>query len=204
MNAATRLNQIARFALLAALATSCRSNPADRTRTTASESTSAENTSAARGASTPAAANSNLRTPSDPSAPFNGDRAAMERWNADQIAWFTHEEGVAAAAAANMPALAIVSAGWCPRCTEYAALFSDQAVVEASRDFVMILLDESAPAATRHLALDGGYVPRTVFLSPDGEPDTSLNSGRSDYRHFLNPSAPDQLLALMAQAKERY
>ncbi len=186
------------IATLCAFATvSCRSNapaPREREPASAAPATTPENT--------PGDAIAADRVPTDPGAPFDGDAAKMARWNTDEIAWFTHEEGVAAAAAANVPMVAVVTADWCPRCTEYSALFADDDVVAAAQDFVMVLVDEAAPEAARDLALDGTYVPRTVFLSPTGEPDPSLNSGRSDYRHFLNPNDPGQLLGLMARAQQ--
>lgn len=133
-------------------------------------------------------------------AVFDGDTAAMERWNAGEISWFSFDEGVEAAQASGKPAMAIVQAEWCPRCTEYAALYGQDAVVESTEDFVMIWLDEDDPAAAR-LAPDGGYVPRTVFLQPDGTADTSLTSGHPRYGHFLNPVDSAPLLALMDRAR---
>ncbi|MFT6398197.1 MAG: hypothetical protein ACJAYU_002953 [Bradymonadia bacterium] len=144
-------------------------------------------------------------SPTDPGAPFNHDEAAMALWNEPQIDWFTYEEGLATAAAAGVPAIVVVKTGWCPRCTQYADSFSNDDVVAATRDFVMILADQDAvPAVERDLNLDGAYVPRTIFLSPDGAPDRTLNSGRSDYQHFINPSQPEALLALMARAQDLY
>jgi protein-disulfide reductase (glutathione) len=138
-------------------------------------------------------------------AVFQGDAEAMTLWNADDIAWMSYESGLAAAAARDVPAIVVVKTGWCPRCRQYADSFSDPDVVDASEDFVMILADQDhVPAVERDLSPDGSYVPRTHFLSPDGVRDDSLNSGRTDYRHFVNPSDPNVLLALMARAQERY
>ena len=138
-------------------------------------------------------------------AVFRGDAEAMELWNADEIAWVPYDEGLAVAAAEGRPAIVIVKTVWCPRCTQYAGTFSDAEVVEAAREFVMILADQDHVAAVREgLSSDGGYVPRTHFLAPDGTPDATLTSGRSDYAHFINPSDPDALLSLMGQARERY
>lgn len=143
--------------------------------------------------------------PSDPGAPFNHDEEAMALWNQAHIDWFTYEEGLETAAAAGVPAIVVIKTGWCPRCTQYADSFSNDDVVAATEDFVMILADQDAvPAVERDLNLDGAYVPRTIFLSPEGEPDRSLNSGRSDYQHFINPSQPQALLALMERAQELY
>lgn len=143
--------------------------------------------------------------PTDPGAPFNHDESAMALWNQPEIDWFTYEEGLETAAAAGVPAIVVVKTGWCPRCTQYADSFSNEDVVQASQNFVMILADQDAvPAVERDLNLDGAYVPRTIFLSPTGEPDRSLNSGRSDYQHFINPAQPDALLALMARAQDIY
>ena len=136
---------------------------------------------------------------------FSGDADAMELWNADEIAWMSYESGLEAAASRDVPAIVVVKTGWCSRCRQYANSFSDPNVVTASEEFVMILADQDrVPAVERDLSPDGSYVPRTHFLSPDGVPDASLNSGRTDYRHFVNPSDPSVLLALMERAQDRY
>ena len=136
---------------------------------------------------------------------FQGNAETMSLWNGGAIDWVSYEEGLTRAAAENRPAIVVVKTGWCPRCNQYSRSFSNDAVVAASEEFVMILADQDhVPAVRQNLAPDGGYVPRTHFLAPDGTPDDTLTSGRSDYAYFINPSDPAALVALMVEARQKY
>ncbi|MFT4703823.1 MAG: protein-disulfide reductase (glutathione) [Bradymonadia bacterium] len=182
-------------ALLIVSLAACRSQPVpDGSESPAEEVAATEAAEAA-----PAA--DGIPAPADPGAAFAGDAEAMALWNQGTVQWHDYESGMALARESGRPAVVVIHASWCPRCTEYAAVFSEDSVVEMSQNFIMIIADKDQnAAASAAFALDGSYVPRTVFLSPDGEPNTELNSGRDDFRYFLNPNSPDQLLELMQQA----
>lgn len=64
----------------------------------------------------------------------------------------------------------------------------------------MLIDRDQAPDQAATYAPDGGYVPRSMFLTSDGTLNPGLQSGRPDFRYFLNPDDPRQLLDLMAQA----
>jgi hypothetical protein len=75
-------------------------------------------------------------------------------------------------------------------------------VVDAARDIVMILVDADADkAANGAFAPDGTYVPRTIFMTSDGEVRSDL-TGKSDpeHPHAVDIEVPDELLALMLKA----
>ena len=75
-------------------------------------------------------------------------------------------------------------------------------MVAAAKDVVMILVDADADkTANGAFAPDGTYVPRTIFMTPDGEVRTDL-TGKSDPRHphTIDIDKADELLALMQKA----
>lgn len=121
----------------------------------------------------------------------------------DEIAWESPEAGFARAAREGRPVVVVLTATWCGHCRTYAAnVLSDPRVIEASSDFVMVRIDvDQRPDLARRFALDGGYVPRTLFLTPEGQPRTELHAPRARYLYFLATTDPAELLGLMARAR---
>jgi len=95
--------------------------------------------------------------------------APSKTWNATQIDWLGFDEGVRRATQENKPILLVVYTTWCPHCRNYSHVFDDPRVVDRARDFVMVKVDSDAePHVAGRYARDGGYIPRTYFLAPDG------------------------------------
>lgn len=120
----------------------------------------------------------------------------------DQIAWRGLDEGLKEAAELGRPVMLVVHAAWCPRCKELSQRFFDPALARASERFVMVNLDQDhSPEALRH-GPDGTYIPRVLFLDPQGRVDATLsNPGRSKYKYFYMPQ--DDLVGVMNQAFDR-
>lgn len=125
-------------------------------------------------------------------------------WNGQQIAWRTREEGLAEAKRDGKVAIVVAHATWCSVCTAYRKVFADSKVVAASRGFVMILLDVDADAdGDTQFQSDGSYIPRTMFIGPDGQTMPKLVSTNPDFRHFLDSDDPKELISLMGRALNR-
>jgi thiol:disulfide interchange protein len=129
--------------------------------------------------------------------------AAAQPWGGGAIAWKSAADGLAAAKAAGKRALVVVSAEWCGHCRNYARVFSDPRVVDKARSFEMIRLDADRDPMAARFAVDGGYVPRTFFLRPDGTIDTEIHAARAQYRYFYDEHDPGPLLAAMSRALAR-
>jgi len=119
-------------------------------------------------------------------------------WNDEGIGWQGYEEGLKKAAAEKKPVCLIFFTEWCPHCTSYSKVFHEPEVVEKSKKFVMVRLD-----GDKHKELgekykpDGGYIPRTFFLSPAGELQAEISTGRPKYKYFYSERDAKQLLASM-------
>lgn len=133
-------------------------------------------------------------------APGNA-AAAGETWNAAQIDWQPYEAGLARARAENKPVCLVLYTGWCPHCRNYSRVFDDAKVVEQAKRFVMIRLnaDEHQDVASKFQP-DGGYVPRTFFLSPDGQLAADIHAPRPKYMYFYDERNPASLMGGMADA----
>jgi protein-disulfide reductase (glutathione) len=125
-----------------------------------------------------------------------------EAWNAAEINWRDIKSGIREAATTKKTAIMVFHAPWCTACKKYRAVFKDKDIVEASKDFIMILIDGDADKiANGAFAPDGTYVPRTLFLNPDGDVLTGLVGKDPKYPHTIDIENPDELLTLMRKAK---
>ena len=136
--------------------------------------------------------------------PIRPPRAAT-KWNGAQIDWWTYAEGSEVAKREGRPMLAVFKGDWCPHCSNYSRLFARPDIVALSQRFVMVLVDDKEdPAVSTQWAPDGKYVPRTLFFSPDGEHDATLQGRNSRFRYFLDEHGADELKALMQRAAGLY
>jgi protein-disulfide reductase (glutathione) len=128
------------------------------------------------------------------SAPANG-------WG-ETIAWRPFSEGLAEAKRERMPVMLVVHTAWCGKCKALKhSAFRDPALHALSERFVMVNLDQDSQPEALDYAPDGSYIPRVVFLDPDGRLDAALHNPRpSRFAYFYAPS--DDLLGTMQRALE--
>lgn len=118
-----------------------------------------------------------------------------------KIDWQPYEAGLAQAKAQNKPVCLVLSTGWCPHCKNYSRVFQDDKVAEQARRFVMIHVDaDKSPDVARQYQPDGGYVPRTFFLAPDGTLARDIHAPRPKFLYFFDEHNPASLLGGMEQA----
>lgn len=131
--------------------------------------------------------------------------AAGADWNDANIKWMGYPEGVQAAKASGKPVLLVFYTTWCPHCTNYSKIFSDPRLVEKSKSFIMVRLDKDQNQdLSAQFKPDGEYIPRTYFLSPQGELDDSLTADRAQYKYFYDETKADSLLAGMDRALAKF
>lgn len=122
-------------------------------------------------------------------------------WNDAAIAWLSPEAGLAEARRSQRPVCLVVFTTWCPRCAAYSQLFHDPRVVAAAKQLVMIRVDADANEAfASRFAPDGGYIPRTLFLAPDGTLRDDVQSGHPRFAYYYDDEDPRPLLAALGRA----
>jgi thiol:disulfide interchange protein len=128
-----------------------------------------------------------------------------ETWNAAQIDWQPYDAGLQRARAQNKPICLVFFTNWCPHCKNFSRVFEDPRVVERAKDFVMIRAnaDEESAIASKYTK-DGGYVPRTFFLAPDGTMDPDLHAPRPKFLYFYDERDPSSLLGGMEAALRKF
>jgi thiol-disulfide isomerase/thioredoxin len=124
-----------------------------------------------------------------------------EGWNAAQIDWQPYEAGLARAKAQKKPVCLVFYTSWCPHCKNYSHVFDDPGVVAKAKELVMIRLDADAEGdVARKFQPDGGYVPRTFFLAPDGTLDPEIHAARPKFLYFFDEQSPASILTAMGEA----
>ena len=124
-----------------------------------------------------------------------------EAWNAGQIDWRDIKSGIREATLNSKTVIMVFHAPWCSACKKYRSVFRDPRIVEASKDFVMILIDADADKmANGAFSPDGTYVPRTIFLNSDGDVLSNLTGKDPKYPHTVDIENADELLTLMRKA----
>jgi thiol-disulfide isomerase/thioredoxin len=145
------------------------------------------------------------RAPSIAALPKPASQPAVAEtgWNVAEVAWQTYDAGIAKAKAEGKPVCVIIYADWCPHCRNYSHVFEDPRVVKRAKDFVMIRLNGDTDEAAKKYTTDGGYVPRTYFLAPDGTPYADIHAPRPKFIYFYDEHNPESVLAGMDAAAHK-
>lgn len=116
--------------------------------------------------------------------------------------WLSPDAAVAQATAENRPMMVFVYTDWCPRCGELEPLFNESVIVQAANGLIPVRHNQDEnPAWLQQLAQDyEEYVPRVLFLNPDGT-RMAIVSSHPRYPYFYTPSMRDTLLTNMQVAK---
>jgi len=124
-------------------------------------------------------------------------------WNGAEINWRDARSGIYEASKTGHPVIMVFHATWCSVCKRFREVFKDPAIVAASRDFIMILVDADAEKEINGaFSPDGSYVPRTLFIDSDGKVSDKLVGPDPQYPHTVDVDKPDELLALMKKARQ--
>jgi thiol-disulfide isomerase/thioredoxin len=122
----------------------------------------------------------------------------------DTIAWRKFGDALALAKNEQRPLMLVVHASWCSRCKELKPTFRDNELVEISRKFVMVNVDQDLVPQSKEFGPDGDYIPRVVFVDPKtGQADASLKNERRR-RNFYFYTPRDDLKGVMKKALARY
>jgi protein-disulfide reductase (glutathione) len=123
----------------------------------------------------------------------------------DAIAWRDWDAALRTARAENRSVCLVVYADWCPMCKQLAPEFAKPELASAAQQLLMVRQDqdEGAPWLKERLGQYGNYLPRVLFLDPDGNVLEDLQSGHPRYPYFYAPLVSDRLVANMRAASKR-
>ena len=119
---------------------------------------------------------------------FSVSSFAAIDWNDDDIAWFDYKSGLKTLQANDQLGIVVMYADWCSVCLRYSAVFKDKKVVDALKGVVMIKADAEKDTETQHLKeFDQKYLPKTIIIRPDGQPDMESYGTKRDQMFFFPP-----------------
>jgi protein-disulfide reductase (glutathione) len=125
-------------------------------------------------------------------------------WNDAGINWQSYEQGLAAAKTEKKPVCLIFYTDTCPHCANYSKIFHNADVVERSKKFVMIRINQNTyPDVGKKYNQDGTYIPRTFFLSSEGNLDPSIHGTIDRSRYYYDEDTPAPLLEAMREALQK-
>ncbi len=138
-----------------------------------------------------------------PPAASAGAPNHADLWNGAEINWQDIKSGVFEASQTGKPVVMVFHATWCSACKKYRSVFQDKAIIDAAKDFVMILIDgDTEKEVNSAFSPDGTYVPRTIFLDAGGNIRSEFKGqGDAKYPHSIDVNGPGELLALMEKAR---
>ncbi|XP_046388732.1 thioredoxin domain-containing protein 12-like [Ischnura elegans] len=101
--------------------------------------------------------------------------------------WLSLEDGLLQAKNQKKPLMLVIHKSWCGACKALKPEFAASIGIKAlSSKFVMVNTMDSEEPADKIYAPDGGYIPRILFLSPDGEvlEDITNEEGNPSYKYY--------------------
>ncbi|KAM3962136.1 thioredoxin domain-containing protein 12 [Aphomia sociella] len=115
------------------------------------------------------------------------------------------ESGLQIATHHNKPVMVIIHKSWCTACKNLKPKFASSSEIQSlSKHFVMInLIDDEEPKSS-NFAPDGTYIPRILFVSPQGLVDREIynEEGSSQHKYFY--SRPEQIAKSMRKMIQKY
>ena len=117
----------------------------------------------------------------------------------DQYAWVSWSEAKTVASQQGKPIMVILHKSWCGACKRLKPLVAgSKAMLELSDKFVMVNAeDDEEPSSDPDFSIDGGYIPRIVFLDSSGNvrPEFS-NARRGDKYKYFYPSSDEIIISM--------
>eukprot|EP01116_Phalansterium_solitarium_P011864 TRINITY_DN27699_c0_g1_i1.p1 TRINITY_DN27699_c0_g1~~TRINITY_DN27699_c0_g1_i1.p1 ORF type:complete len:170 (-),score=27.25 TRINITY_DN27699_c0_g1_i1:98-577(-) len=123
----------------------------------------------------------------------------------DNVNWRPYSEALAEAKAQNKGTMLIIWKSWCGACKNLKPLVAASSeFVELSSNFVMSNVGDDEEPSDSQFAPDGGYIPRILFLDPQGKVDTSIYNKRGSEKYKYYYSDASQILDAMREAAQKF
>jgi protein-disulfide reductase (glutathione) len=121
----------------------------------------------------------------------------------DAIAWRSLPEGLVQAASEDKPLCLLIWKTWCGACKALRPKFAaSSAILAESSNFVMVnVVDDEEPQDAKYKPGGAGYIPRVLFLRPDGSVMSDVQSGNDQYKYFFGE--PEGIVGAMRVAAKR-
>ncbi|XP_046999783.1 thioredoxin domain-containing protein 12-like isoform X1 [Schistocerca americana] len=106
-----------------------------------------------------------------------------------QYQWLDLEKAIEVSRLTQKPIMVIIHKSWCTACSALKPQFAEsKEIEELSSNFVMVNVGDDDKVVGSSFAPDGEYIPRIIFMSPDGEvrPEFYNEGGSEAYKYFYS------------------
>lgn len=118
-----------------------------------------------------------------------------------EIAWQSFETGQQQSAETGKPMMILIYADWCTQCVALAKALKNEQLIALSKKFVMVLANQDDESQGVFLYTPKlSYVPRMLFMKPDGEFWNEMTSQDTRYPYFYQASSLEQLMSNMRES----
>ena len=118
--------------------------------------------------------------------------------------WVSWTDAKPTALSQKKPIMLLLHKTWCGACKRLKPVVSaSKEMIALSEQFVMVNAeDEEEPSQDGTFSLDGGYIPRVIFLDPSGvvRPEFSNKARPDKYSYFY--TSPAEILVSMKEVLE--
>ncbi|XP_071117402.1 thioredoxin domain-containing protein 12-like [Haliotis cracherodii] len=105
----------------------------------------------------------------------------------DDIEWVSLEDGLAKAKAENKPLMLLIHKSWCGACKALKPKFAEtKGIISLSKQFIMVNTENEEEPSDKQYSPDGGYIPRILFLDPEGKVRKEFinEAGNDRYKYY--------------------
>uniref|UniRef100_A0A7I4Y4G3 Thioredoxin domain-containing protein n=1 Tax=Haemonchus contortus TaxID=6289 RepID=A0A7I4Y4G3_HAECO len=124
-----------------------------------------------------------------------------------EIDWVKWDKAIGVAKDLNKPIFFLIHKTWCGACKglkrEFTTAPKMPELIELSKKFVMVNVEDDDEPEDDKYAPDGGYIPRILFLDTDGEPLKTNNQAKYKNNKYFYPLVP-QVLDGMQRALDEF
>ncbi|KAJ9577014.1 hypothetical protein L9F63_006451 [Diploptera punctata] len=117
--------------------------------------------------------------------------------------WVNLDQGLAVAKQSQKPVMLVIHKSWCGACRALKPQFAaSKEVKDLSKDFVMVNTQDDEEPNDAQYAPDGNYIPRILFIDPQGQVMTHVYNelGNPSYKYFYSDA--ESVTAAMRKVKD--
>jgi len=122
----------------------------------------------------------------------------------EDVEWETLDDAKTKAAAQNKPIFLLIHKSWCGACKALKPqLVNSKEFAEFSKNFVMVNVEDEEEPNDKSYAPDGGYIPRILFMKPNGEIIKKVINagGNASYKYYYS-NAQDIMTSMKSVMEE--
>lgn len=144
----------------------------------------------------------NKETEKDEEEPEIIENNVLARGFGDRIKWVAYDEGLKEIKNSDKLMFLLIHKSWCGSCKALKPkLAKSMEFAKMSRHFVMVNTEDEEEPKGSQFVVDGEYIPRVLFLSPEGKVmDEIWNEGTKHPHVKYYYSTPQELMAAMTRA----